>query len=115
MRSFHWSTGASVFAGLLGAGVVDAAVVVARASDAPLLTVAALAIGLYGTAGLLLGALAGWAVGTLLGALPERLTTDPEVDTRLAGAILAGVVGALVLAAGAAVAHGSFVAQMASK
>ncbi len=43
MRSFHWSTGASVFAGLLGAGVIDAALVLARTSGAPAFAVAALA------------------------------------------------------------------------
>ena len=77
MRSFHWSTGASVFAGLLGAGVIDAALVMARSSGAPAFAVAALALGIYGTAGLILGALSGWAVGVLLDAMPRPLAAIP--------------------------------------
>ena len=114
MRSFHVPTGASVFAGLLGAGVVDALMVLSRNAEAPI-AVLALAVGIYGAAGLVLGLLASWAVGTILGALPARLDADPEADHRLAGAILAGLAGAVALAVGAAAAHGMFVAQMASK
>jgi choline-sulfatase len=114
MRSFHLPTGASVFAGLLGAGVIDALMVLTRSSDAAF-AVVALAVGIYGAAGLVLGLLAGWGVGILLGAMPAHLAADPEADHRLAGAIVAGLAGALALAAGAAAAHGMFVAQMASK
>jgi choline-sulfatase len=113
MRSFHWSTGASVFAGLLGAGVVDAALVIARATGSTPLAVLALAIGIYGTAGLVLGALSGWAVGTIVGALPDLRAG--ENDLGLAGGILAGAAGAVALAVGAAAAHGLFIAPMASK
>jgi choline-sulfatase len=115
MRSFHWSTGASVFAGLLGAGVVDAALVLARSSGAPAFTVLALALGIYGTAGLILGAFSGWAAGVILDALPGSVGADADADQRLAGAVLAGLCGAVALAVGAAAGHGSFVAQMASK
>jgi arylsulfatase A-like enzyme len=114
MRAFHFPTGASVFAGLLGAGVVDAANVVLR-SDAPVVVVAALGVGIYGAAGLVLGAALGWAVAIILGALPARLLSDPEVDHRLSAALVAGLFGAVALAIGAAAAHGIFVAQMASK
>src|SRR5438045_3391195 len=115
---FHWPTGASVFAGLLGAGVVDAMLVLARGSGAPLFAVLALAVGLYGVAGLVGAALGGWAVGTVLGALPSGprdVTVDVATDTRLCGALLAGLAGALALAVGAAAAHGLFVASMASR
>src|SRR5690242_14750321 len=115
MRSFHFPTGASVYAALLGAGVVDAANVVLRSPDASVVVVAALGVGIYGAAGLVLGAVLGWAVAIVLGALPPRLSSDPEVDHRLAAAIVAGLFGALALAVGAGVAHGMFVAQMASK
>jgi arylsulfatase A-like enzyme len=115
MRFFHWPTGASVFAGFLGAGVIDALVVLARGSDAPALAVVALAVGLYGVAGAVLGTLAGWAAGTILGALPARpLAQHEELDARVAGAILAGVAGAVALAVGAAGAHAVFVSRMAS-
>jgi len=114
MRSFHWSTGASVFAGLLGAGVIDAALVLARSSGVPALAVVALALGIYGTAGLVLGALSGWAAGTILGALPSPLAADPEADQRIGGSILAGLCGAVALAVGAAAAHGGFIANMHS-
>src|SRR2546429_6751835 len=99
MRSFHWSTGASVFAGLLGAGVVDAALVVTRAPGAAPFAVAALAVGIYGAAGLGLGAGLGWAVGIIVGALPARLGSDPQAGHPPARAHLAGPRGAVGLAA----------------
>src|SRR6185436_10497117 len=114
MRSFHVPTGASVFAGLLGAGVVDALMVLTRATEAAG-AVLALAVGIYGCAGLVLGGLAGFAAGTILGALPAHPASDPEGDQRLAGAVVAGLAGAVALAVGAALGHGMFVAQMASK
>ena len=43
---------ASLFAGVLGGGVIDAALVLSRAPGTPRLEVAALALGLYGTLGL---------------------------------------------------------------
>src|SRR4030095_5530135 len=101
MRSFHWSTGASVFAGLLGAGVIDAALVLARSSGAPAFAVAALALGIYGTAGGVLGGLLRVAGGILFGAMPHPLAADPEADQRLAGAVLAGLAGAVALAVAA--------------
>src|SRR4029450_9454908 len=97
MRSFHLPTGASVFAGLLGAGVIDALMVLTRSADAPF-AVVALAVGIFGAAGLVLGALSGWAVGIVLGALPGHFAADPEADHRLAGAVVAGLAGGVALA-----------------
>jgi arylsulfatase A-like enzyme len=115
--SFSWGVAGSVFAGLLGAGVVDGAAVLARGAGAAA-DVLALALGIYGTAGLVAGVLAGWAAGATLSAIPGgagRLRDDPGLDDVLAGAIVAGLVGAVVVAIGAAAAQGVFVGQMASK
>jgi choline-sulfatase len=115
---FHWPSGASTLAGILGAGILDAGLVLVRGSGARLLDVLALAVGLYGAAGLLLAAFVGWAVATSLAALPggwRAMVADRDLDGRVAAALLGLAAAALVMAAGAATAHGLFVANMASR
>jgi arylsulfatase A-like enzyme len=92
--------------------------VLVRGSGARWFEVLALAIGLYGAAGLLLAAFVGWAVATSLAALPggwRAMVADRDVDGRTAAALLGLAAAALVMAAGAAAAHGLFVANMASR
>jgi hypothetical protein len=115
-RWFHWPTAASTFAGLLGAGVVDLLLVAARGG--PLVPALSLALGLYGAAGLVLGALAGWAVGTALAAVPggpRALAQDEGLDRAVVTALLGGTLGALALGVGAAAAHALFVSKMNSR
>ena len=114
---FHWPSGASAFAGVLGAGILDACLVLARGSGR-LLEVLALAAGLYGAAGLLLGAFVGWAVATATSAIPggwRVLREDRDADSRAAAAVLGLAAAALVMAVGAGAGHGLFVAEMASR
>jgi arylsulfatase A-like enzyme len=106
---------ASVFAGLLAAGLLDLILLRSHDASVPLTAAAALSLGLYGAAGLVLGVLAGWAVAVISGALQPEATTDQRRDALVAAGILAGAVGALVLALGAALAHAAFVSKMHSK
>jgi arylsulfatase A-like enzyme len=115
---FHWPSSASVFAGTLGAGILDAGLVLARSSGARTVEVLALAAGLYGTAGLLLGAFVGWAVATAAAAVPggwRVLREDRDLDRRAAAAVLGLAAAAVVMAVGAGAAHGFLVAEMASR
>jgi MFS family permease len=108
----------STFAGLLGAGIVDALAVTVRGQNARLIEVLALSVGLYGTAGLLLGALLGWAAATLLGAVPggwSALLDDEALDSRVCGLLLGSVAAGGVLAIGAGAGYASFVSAMNSR
>ncbi len=92
--------------------------IVARSSGSRPFEVFALAAGLYGTAGLLLGAFVGWAVATAAAAVPggrRALLADRDLDGRAAAALLGLATAALVMAAGAGAAHGLLVAEMASR
>jgi hypothetical protein len=115
---FHWPSGASVFAGTLGAGILDACLILARGNGGRPFEVLALAVGLYGTAGLLLAAFVGWAVATAAATVPggwRALREDRDLDGRAAAAVLGVAAAALVMAAGTGAAHGLFVAEMASR
>jgi len=115
---FHLPLAVSAFAGILGAGLVDALLVLVRGHQAHLVQLLALAVGLYGAVGLGLAALLGWAVATVLGAIPggwRALGEDESLDTRLCGYLLGGVVGAAVLALGAGAGYSSFVSAMNSR
>jgi len=115
---FHWPSGASAFAGTFGAGILDACLILARGSGGRPWEVLALAAGLYGTAGLLLGAFVGWAVATASASVPggwRVLREDHDKDRRTAAAVLGLAAAALVVAAGAGATHGLFVAEMASR
>ena len=95
-RWLNFPVAASTLAGLLGAGITDLALVLARGQGVPLVDTAALTLGLYGAAGLVLAALAGWAVAVIAGSMrdagprPEK----PELDTRFAAALLLAALGA---------------------
>jgi hypothetical protein len=92
--------------------------VLARSSGARPFEVLALAVGLYGTAGLLLGAFVGWAVATAAACVPggwRVLRENRELDGRAAAAVLGLAAAALVMAVGAGAAHGFLVAEMASR
>lgn len=108
----------STFAGLLGAGVFDALTVIVRGQNARFIEVLALSAGLYGTAGLVFGALFGWAAATLSGALPggwPALLDDESLDSRVCGLLLGSVAAGVVLAVGAGVGYASFVSAMNSR
>jgi arylsulfatase A-like enzyme len=75
----------------------------------------ALAIGLYGTLGLVLGAATGWAAAMVLGGLPSPLAAHPQVDRRVAAGVLSGAVGAGALAVVAAAGYIILVSPMHSK
>jgi choline-sulfatase len=108
----------SALAGLLGAGLVDAALTLARADGArPASAVAALAIGLYGALGVVAGAALGALCGGVLAALPggwSGLQQSPERDRAAATGILSGLVGVLVIAAGAAAGQRLLIGKMSS-
>jgi arylsulfatase A-like enzyme len=115
---FHQPVAFATFAGLLGAGILDALLVLVRGHHARLLETIALALGLYGVCGLLCALLFGWAAATVLGALPggfRSLLDDEALDARASGLLLGGTLGALVLAAGAGFGHKAFVASMNSQ
>src|SRR3954471_7385523 len=110
LRDVHGPLAASTFAGVFGAGVVDAAVTLARggASAGPGATgVVALSLGLYGVAGLALAIVVGLMVGGVLDAVPGgagTLRADRDRDLSVTTGVLAGVlavgVAAIVNAAG---------------
>jgi arylsulfatase A-like enzyme len=109
---------ASVFAGVLGAGVADAALILARGEGAIRLEVLELSLGIYGAAGLVLGVLAALAVRATLGAIPggpDRFAADPYFDEQVTTGLLAGMGGAVALANVTPVSQGLFVSSMASK
>jgi hypothetical protein len=113
---------ASILAGFLGAGVVDALVTVARApGPSSPLAVFALSLGLYGIAGLLAAAVSGFLVGGVLGAIPGGagglVGPAPENERRdrgVAAALLAGTVGLVAVAITVAVGHKVVVRPMQS-
>ena len=70
-RWLRLDVAASVFAGFLGAGVVDLLLVLTRGQGARPAEAVALAIGLYGALGLVLGAAVSWATAMALGGLPS--------------------------------------------
>ena len=92
--------------------------ILARGNGGRPFEVLALAVGLYGTAGLLLAAFVGWAVATAAATVPggwRALREDRDLDGRAAAAVLGVAAAALVMAAGTGAAHGLFVAEMASR
>ena len=115
---FHFQVALSTFAGLLGAGVFDALLVLARGHQASLFEALALSAGLYGALGLVCAAVLGWALATVLAAIPggwRGLREDEALDARVCGLLLGGTAGGIVLALGAGIAHKGFVASMQSQ
>jgi choline-sulfatase len=119
MRDLHGPVAASVFAGLLGAGLADALITVVRAeAPAPFLPLALLAIGLYGVAGLVAGVALGALTGAALGGVPgggAGLRGDPQRDRAAAGGVIAALLGVVVIAVVAALGQRLFVGKMASQ
>src|SRR5438105_6189027 len=91
---------ASVLAGFLGAGLLDAVVTVLRAPPpvaAPMVLLLALA--LYGAAGLVAATVIGLLTAGVLGAIPGgsgALVADPELDRSATAGLLSGAVGVAV-------------------
>jgi arylsulfatase A-like enzyme len=120
LRDAHGPVAASTFAGILGAGLLDGVVTLARAGGdasgaAP--GVLVLAVGLYGVAGLLAGLVAGLLAGGVLRAIPGgagSLRADLPRDRAVATGILATVVGVMVAAAVAAAGQKLLIGKMAS-
>jgi len=113
----HFPLAASTFAGLLGAGLADALVVLTRGQQGRFGQILALTIGLYGAGGLLAAALGGWAAARVLAAIPgglPALRDDPTLDTRVCGFILAGTLSGAALAVGTGISHAVFVSNMSS-
>jgi len=117
LPSLRRPVGASVLAGVCGAGLVDAARTAAHGGASGVFT---LALGLYGGAAVLLGLLADLTVGALDGARPaswqaQPLRAEPERDRAVATGILAALCGTLVIAVVAVAGQRLFVGKMASQ
>jgi choline-sulfatase len=115
LPSLRRPVGASVLAGVCGAGVVDV-VLTAPAGGAG--GVVALALGLYGAAAIVLGFAAQLVVDAIEEARPpawRALPDDPQRDRAVASGILAALVGALVIAIVAAAGQKVLVGKMASQ
>jgi arylsulfatase A-like enzyme len=119
MRDLNGPVAASVFAGLVGAGLIDVLVTVIRADGpAPFGPLLLLAFGLYGVAGLVAGLTISALVRAAIGAIPGGwpvIHYDEERDREIAARIIAGVVALLVLATAAAVGQRVLVGKMASQ
>jgi len=120
LRDSGGPVAASVLAGFAGAGILDAVVTVARAEPgggAPG-TLALLALGLYGVAGLAAGAAAGWLAGGVRGGItggPGALVADEQRDRTTAAGILSGTLALLVLCAAAAAGQTALIGKMESQ
>jgi arylsulfatase A-like enzyme len=117
-RSVHMAVATCVFAGLLGAGVVDLGLVALQGEGVGWFDAACLILGLYGTIGLVAGVLAGAATAIVDGAIPGglgTLRTDVEIDRRVATGLLTGAVGAGVLGVVEAVCYSLFITKMHSR
>jgi len=119
IRDLHGPVAASAFAGLLGAGLADTLITLARADGpVPLGPLALVAIGLYGVAGLLVGLGLGALWGAAVGALPggwAGLRADPELDRGVTAGILSVLAGVVVVAIVAALGHTVLVGKMQSQ
>ncbi|HEY4394298.1 MAG TPA: sulfatase-like hydrolase/transferase, partial [Polyangia bacterium] len=115
LPSLRRPVGASVVAGVCGAGLVDIALTAPSGGAGG---VVALAVGFYGTAAILLGFGAQLAVDLIEQARPpawRALPEDPQRDRAVASGILAVLVGALVIAVVAAAGQKLLVGKMASQ
>jgi choline-sulfatase len=104
-----------VLAGVCGAGAVDAVVCAAHGGAGG---VAVLALGLYGSAAVVLGLVADLVVAGIDGARPadwRELRADPGRDRVVATGILAAVFGVLMIALVAAAGERVLVGKMASQ
>jgi choline-sulfatase len=113
--SLRRPVGASVLAGVCGAGLVD---VVLTSGNGGAGGVVALALGFYATAGILLGLGAQFLVDAVNGARPpgwESLRAAPERDRAVATGILAVLAAVLVMSIVAAAGQRLLVGKMASQ
>jgi arylsulfatase A-like enzyme len=107
--------GASVLAGVAGAGVVDLLLTATHGGGSGAVV---LAIGLYGTAAVLAGVVADLVFQAVDGARPpswRSLREEPEPDRAVAAGILAALLGALVIAAVAAAGQRLLIGKMQSQ
>src|SRR3954451_2665501 len=100
LRDAHGPVAASTFAGIFGAGLIDALVTIAR-SGAPGAAsgVVALAVGLYGAAALCAGVVVGLTAGAVGAAIPggpAALRADPARDRAVATGVAATLFGVVV-------------------
>src|SRR6516162_646266 len=102
LRDVHGPLAASTFAGVFGAGVVDAAVTLARGgAPGAAMGVVELSVGLYGAAGLALAATVGLLVGGVIEAIPGgagTLRSDRDRDLPVTTGLLAGALGVAIAA-----------------
>lgn len=115
---FHRTAAVSVFAGLFGAGFADALAVVVRGHDASLLQALALALGLYGSMGLVAATVVGWAVAVVAGAIPggpAAVRTSEDLDARICGLLAGGIAACALVAVGAGAGYAGFVSSMNSR
>jgi choline-sulfatase len=119
LRDVHGPLAASTFAGVFGAGVVDAAVTLARSGVSGAgIGVVALSLGLYGVAGLVLAVTVGALVGGVIEAIPggtRALRTDRARDLPVTTGILAGALGVGVAAIVNAAGQRLLIGQMQSQ
>jgi choline-sulfatase len=119
LRDAHGPLAASMFAGVFGAGVLDAAVTLVRGGvpgAGP--GVIALAAGLYGTAALVVAMVGGALLGGVLDAIPggpATLRSDANRDTAVTTGLLAGVVAVAVAAIVNAAGQRLLIGQMQSQ
>ena len=115
---FHLPVAVSTFAGFLGTGVFDALLVLVRGHQAQVFETLALSLGLFGSAGLFLAVVLGWATATVLAAVPGgwgAVRADEALDARACGLLLGGLAAGLVLAVGAGIGYAGFVSAMNSR
>jgi arylsulfatase A-like enzyme len=119
LRDAHGPLAASTFAGVFGAGGVDAAVTLARGgAPGAGAGVVALALGLYGVAALGLAVVVGLFVGGVLEAIPGgagALRAEPERDAAATTGLLAGALGIGVAAIVNAAGQRMLIGQMQSQ
>ncbi len=115
LPSLRSAVGASTLAGVLGAGVVDAALATAHGGGGAAI---ALEIGLYGALAIVVALAADVAVAAILGARPPgwgELRTEPNRDRAVVAGILAVCLGVAVAAIVAALGQRLAVAKMQSQ
>jgi len=119
LRDVHGPLASSTFAGVFGAGVVDAAATLARGgAPGAGLGVVELALGLYGAAGLALAVVVGLFVGGVVDAIPGgagTLRADGERDAAATTGLLAGALGVAVAAVVNAAGQRLLIGQMQSQ
>jgi choline-sulfatase len=115
LPSLRGPVGASVLAGVAGAGLVDLLLTTGHGGGSGAIV---LAVGLYGAAAVLAGLAADLVVKLVEGARPASwgaLRDEPERDRAVAAGILAALVGTLVIAAVAAAGQRALIGKMQSQ